>query len=88
MILTEYISDDTSRLAMLPGSSYSSVVHRVEDASVYWLHTISYIREGSLDDHRHRVVEVARLHLIDDITVLISDVRHTEHEWISCWGKW
>src|SRR3546814_13766432 len=34
---------------------------------MYRLQTVSYVRQGAADDDRHGVVEIARLHLVDDV---------------------
>src|SRR3546814_20781844 len=34
---------------------------------MYRLQTVSYGRQGAADDDRHGVVEIARLHLVDDV---------------------
>ena len=74
VVFTEDISDDTCGLAVLAGGTDSTVVHRVEDASVDRLQTVARIRQGTRYDDGHSIVEVACLHDVDDGLLLIAVV--------------
>jgi hypothetical protein len=50
VILTEDITDDTSRLAILARCPDSTLIHRIEDTTVYWLESVTDIWEGTRDD--------------------------------------
>ena len=43
------------------------VVHRVEHAAVHRLEAVADLRQCAADDHAHRVVDVAALHLLLDV---------------------
>ncbi len=66
VVPSEYVSHDTGGLAVLGPSTSPAIVHGVEDAAVYGLHSIAGVRQGSRDNDAHGVVEVARLHLADN----------------------
>src|SRR5690606_31741946 len=39
------------------------VIHRVDDAAVHRLETVAHVGQRAGDDHAHRVLDVAALHL-------------------------
>ena len=45
----------------------AAVVHRVEQSSVHGLQAVAHLGQGTADDDRHRVVDVAALHLLADV---------------------
>ena len=42
-------------------------IHTEQHATVHRFHTIAHIGKGARHNHRHRVVDVGRLHLVLDI---------------------
>ena len=66
--LTEHVADDTGRLTRgFVRVEVELGAHIVEDASVHGLQTVPHVGQRTRDDHRHRVVDVGRLHLLFDI---------------------
>ena len=66
-ILTEYVTDDTGRLA---GGFVVCVVqteHTVKDASVDGLEAVAYIGKSASHDDRHGVVDIRGLHFLLDV---------------------
>ena len=47
-----------------PPAPRALLVHRVEDAAVHRLEAVARVGDGAPDDDAHRVVEVARAHLV------------------------
>ena len=48
----------------------AGVVHAPEHAAMHGLQAIADVREGAPDDDAHRVVDVARAHLLLELTRL------------------
>ena len=42
-------------------------LHGKQDAAVHRFQPIAQVGNGTADDHAHRVIEVGRLHFIDDV---------------------
>ena len=42
------------------------LVHRVEDAAMDGLQTVTRVRQRARHDHAHRVIEVGALHLVEN----------------------
>jgi hypothetical protein len=72
---------------MLPSSTDSSIIHGIEDSTMYGLHTITDIRKCPRDDDTHRIVEITCFHLIDDIAILISCIVHPLHNKSIFWRE-
>ena len=69
VVFTNHITDDTRRLLIRLVVIVAEFAHGVEDASMYGLEAISYIRQCPSHDHAHGVVEVGLLHLVFKIDV-------------------
>ena len=66
--LTEHVADDTCRLTGgFVGVEVELRAHIVENTAVYGFQAVAHVGKGARDDHRHRVVDVRRLHLLFDI---------------------
>jgi hypothetical protein len=63
VVLPHHVTDDAGALREAAIRPVAAVVHRVEHPSMHRLETVAYVRESSLHDDRHRVVEVRPLHL-------------------------
>jgi hypothetical protein len=72
VIVTHDISDDTRRLVIALIRPITSVIHCVEDSAMDGLEAISNIWEGSTDNDRHGVVEIAARHLYLEINSLLT----------------
>jgi len=66
VILAQHLTDDTCALLVRRVGLQSHVVHCIEDAPMNRLHPIPRVRQGTRHDYAHRIVEVARPHLIFD----------------------
>jgi hypothetical protein len=72
VVLTHYVADHARTLAELLVWAVATVEHRVNNAAVNRLHSISHIWKCATNDNAHRVVEVASLHF--DLKVYLLDV--------------
>lgn len=61
VVAAHHIPDDFGALHMLAGRGQALLVHRVQDASLDGLETISDIRQGTAGDDGQRIVEIAIL---------------------------
>ena len=60
VVVAHHVPDDLRRLHRLPVErEVRVVVHRVEDAPLDGLESVADVRQGPLDDDRHRVAEEA-----------------------------
>ena len=57
MIITAGVAADFCALAVLPPREKRQVVHRVKNSSLRRLEAVARVRQGTRDDHRHRVIE-------------------------------
>ena len=64
------VADDAGALAERAIRPVAAVVHRVDDATVHGLEPIADVGERTPDDHAHRVVKVAALHLELEVDLL------------------
>ena len=65
-----HLADDPRALLVRPVRLHAGLVHRVEHAAVHRLQPVAHVRERARDDHRHRVVEEARAHLLLELAAL------------------
>ncbi len=66
MIFTHHVADETRRLAIGLAGDEAAFLRAVEDAAMDGLQAVAHVGQRAADDHRHGVVEIARLHLVDD----------------------
>ena len=66
VILTHDVTDDAARLAVRPPGDIAGFLAGVENAAVDRLQAVAHVGQRAADDHAHRVIEVAGLHLLDD----------------------
>ena len=64
------LADDRRRLLVRPVRLHAGVVHPPEDAAVDRLEAVADVGQGAADDDAHRVVEVARAHLLLELARL------------------
>ena len=67
VVLTNHVTNHTSRLFIGCVPAVPKLVHRVEDPAVHRLEPVSDVRQGAPDDHAHRVVEVRVTNFVFDI---------------------
>ena len=66
VIFTDHVTDDTRRFAIGPVEQESRFLRRKQDAAVDRLQPVANVGQRARDDDGHRIVEIARLHFIDD----------------------
>jgi hypothetical protein len=66
VVLAEHVSDDRGALPVGDPRCEAGLVHGEEDAPVDGLEAVPHVGDGAPDDDAHRVVEVARPHLVLD----------------------
>lgn len=74
VVLTHDVTDDAGALVPAAVGAVTTVVHRVDDPTVYRFEAVAHIGQGTPDDDAHRVVEVRVLDLITNLDRLDSDV--------------
>ena len=67
VILAEHLADDPGALAVGLIGTHAEVVHRVQNAPLDRLEAVADIGQRAGDDHAHRIVEIGRLHLVDEL---------------------
>ncbi len=83
VVVAHDVADDTRALVVAAVGAVAAVVHRVDDAAVHGLEAVAHVGQGAADDDRHRVLDVAALHLgveVDRLDpVVLADVgRHDD----------
>ena len=66
MVFTDHVTDDAGRFAVRLVPVIAVLVHRIENAPVHRLETVTRIRQGPADDHAHGVIEIGLAHFLDD----------------------
>jgi hypothetical protein len=67
VVLAHDIADHPRALEEPPVGPVPAVVHRPQDADVHRLEAVPHVGQGTADDDRHRIVDVAALHLDLDV---------------------
>src|SRR3546814_13937067 len=57
VVFTHDVADDAAALAIGPARDIAGLLTGIENATMYRLQTVSYVRQGAADDDRHGVVE-------------------------------
>ena len=70
VVLAHDVADHPGALEVPAVGPVPAVVHRLQDADVHRLEAVPHIGQGAADDDRHRVVDVAALHLDLDVNRL------------------
>ena len=68
--LPHHVADDAGALREGTVGTVAPVVHRVDHAAVHGLEPVAHVGQRAPDDHAHRVVEVAALHLELEVDLL------------------
>ena len=83
VVLTHDLADDAAALVVAAVGAVAAVVHRVDHAAVHRLEPVAHVGQRAADDDRHRVVDVAALHLgveVDRFGAVVLDRRYLSHE--------
>ena len=64
VVLAEHVTDDAGAFSVSTVPMHLLLVHRVENAPVDRFEAVPHVRNGSPDDHAHRVIEVRAPHLV------------------------
>src|SRR5581483_7981073 len=70
VVVAHHGADDARALLVRPVRLHAVLVHAVEDVPVHRLEAVAHVRQRARDDHRHRVVEEARAHLLLELARL------------------
>ena len=66
MVIAHHVAHDLCRFAIGPAGDEAAFLAGVEDSPVHRLQAVADVRKGARDDHRHGIVEIGGLHLVDD----------------------
>ena len=64
VVVLEHLADDRGALLIAGAGGHPLLLHRVQDPAVNRLQAVANIRQRAADDDAHRVVHVARAHLV------------------------
>jgi len=67
MVIAHHVADDLGTFAIGFSGDESALLARIENAAMNGFQAIAYVRQSARYDHTHRVIEIARLHLINNI---------------------
>src|SRR3989344_6898128 len=62
VVLTHYITNDTSTFNKFCRRAVTVLIHRVKNTSVYWLKTVTHIWQCTINNDTHRVAKETVLH--------------------------
>ena len=82
VVLTHHLTDDAAALVVAAVGPVATVVHRVDHATVHRLEAVAHVGQRATHDDRHRVVDVAALHLgveVDRLGAVVLDRRYVSH---------
>ena len=71
VVVTHYVADDLSALAIGTTRDKPALLARKKDSAVDGFQPVTNVRKSAADDHAHRVIEVARLHFVDNVDALV-----------------
>src|SRR5262245_43102261 len=75
VVLTHDLADDARTLREAAIRPVAAVIHPVQDPDVHGLEAVAHVGQRAPDDDRHRVVDVAALHLDLDVDGLQPTAR-------------
>ena len=98
VIVAHHVAHDLGRLAISTSGNEAAFLTGEKDPAMNRLETVADIGKRAADDHAHRVIEVARLHLVDDVDAAVlafgsrsfqyfSIVAHALLSFFRCVGK-
>ena len=82
VVLAHNFANYTSTLIECAIWAVTTVIHCVDNTSVYWLEAVSHIWQCARDDNAHRVVKVRPLHFnikVNDFNLIVGCVINFSH---------
>src|SRR5690606_32576975 len=78
MVFTDHVTDDTGRFLVGLVPVVAKLMHGKQDATVYRLEAVPYIRQCPADDHAHGVIEIGLFQFVFDIDRgdFFGEIRH------------
>jgi len=67
VVLADHVADDARGLLVSAVPLVAELAHRVQHAAVHGLQAVAHVRQRPADDHAHRVIEIALLHLVFEV---------------------
>jgi hypothetical protein len=67
VVVFEHLADHAGTLVEGAVMEQALAEHRVEDAALHGLEAVAGVGEGAGHDHRHRILDVGRLHDVGDV---------------------
>ena len=67
VVVPQHLADDLGALVVGPVVQQTDAQHRIKNAPLDRLETVPRIGQGARNNHRHRVIDVGRLHDVGDI---------------------
>jgi len=67
MVIAHHVADDLGRLAIGLARDEAALLRSPQNAAVNGLQTVTHVGQRTRNDDRHCIVEIARLHLVDDV---------------------
>ncbi len=71
MIVAHHVADDLGAFAVRLAGDHAAFLGGKQNAAVNRLQPVAHVRQRPAHDHAHRVIEIAGLHLIDDVDPLV-----------------
>ena len=87
VVVAHDVADDAGAFEVPAVGAVAPVVHRIEHPAVHRLQSVADIGQGAADDDRHRVVEIAALHLdfdADGFDAVGRRARGVDGHWAKC----
>ena len=72
VVVTHHVADDLGALAIGSPGDKAAFLAGEQDSAVDRLQAVAHIGQRAADDHAHGIVEIARLHLVDDVDAFKS----------------
>ena len=89
VVFTHHFTNDTCGFDCSMWRLPAVLLHREENTTMHWLQTIAHIRQGTVNNHRHRVAQEAIFHhvldreFLDTIVATLCD-ETTDFYFIDC----
>ena len=89
--LTHHVTNHAGALVEGSVRAVAAVVHRVDDAAVHGLETVTHIRQGAANNNGHCVIQVGTLHLslqvhLFNVTVVVYIFSATVADYVNLSG--
>ena len=69
VILTQHLTYDAGTFLVRVRTCVSDAQHSVKNAAMYGLESVTNIRQGTSDNHRHTIVDVRGFHLLFNVNL-------------------